>query len=217
MTGGILVTDFDGTLTRYDFYQLVRARLLPPEVPNFWADYCAGRISHFEALRNYFAAIRATEADVLAVVNAMELEPELALRLAELRAANWDVIVASAGCDWYIRRLLAQAGVEVELHANPGRFVPGRGLVMELPSGSPYFSPEFGIDKAAIVRTALATGRRVAFAGDGYPDVIAARLVPAELRFARAALAEALRAEGAAFQPFERWADVARALVKRAG
>jgi 2-hydroxy-3-keto-5-methylthiopentenyl-1-phosphate phosphatase len=215
--GGLLVTDFDGTMTRHDFYQLAVARLLPPDVPNHWADYRAGRLTHFEALRRYFAAIRAPEADVLAVANAMDLEPGLPALLADLRAADWDVVVASAGCDWYIRRLFAAAGVEVELHANPGQFVPGRGLLMDLPVGSPYHSAEFGIDKSAVVRAALAAGRRVAFAGDGYPDAAAARLVPPELRFARAALAEALADEGLPFRPFDRWADVVRALLATVG
>jgi 2-hydroxy-3-keto-5-methylthiopentenyl-1-phosphate phosphatase len=210
---GVLVSDFDGTLTRHDFYQLAVARLLPPDVPDYWAEYRAGRITHFEALRNYFAAIRAPEADVLAVVEAMGLQPALPTLLADLRAHGWEVIVVSAGCDWYIRRLLAAAGVEVELHANPGRFVPGRGLLMEPPTGSPFISPEMGIDKAAVVRTALASGRRVAFAGDGYPDAAAARLLPPELRFARAALAEALAAEGVPFRPFARWADVVDSLL----
>jgi 2-hydroxy-3-keto-5-methylthiopentenyl-1-phosphate phosphatase len=211
---GLLVSDFDGTMTRHDFYQLTVGRLLPPDVPNYWADYRAGRVTHFEALRRYFAAIRAPEADVLAVAQAMELEPDLPALLADLRAAGWEVVVASAGCDWYIHRLLAAAGVEVELHANPGRFVRGRGLLMELPAGSPYYSAEFGVDKSAVVRAALAAGRRVAFAGDGYPDAAAARLVPPELRFARAALAEALADEGLPFRPFDRWADVARTLAR---
>ena len=53
----ILVSDFDGTMTRRDFYQLAVERLLPPDVPNYWAEYRAGRMTHFEALQAYFAAI----------------------------------------------------------------------------------------------------------------------------------------------------------------
>jgi 2-hydroxy-3-keto-5-methylthiopentenyl-1-phosphate phosphatase len=102
--------------------------------------------------------------------------------------------------------------VALEVHANPGR-VEGGALRMELPAGSPYFSPTHGVDKAAVVRAAAAAGRRVAFAGDGFSDAPAARLVPPGLRFARANLALALRAEGLAFRPFERWSEVAAALV----
>ena len=92
--------------------------------------------------------------------------------------------MTSAGCDWYIRRLLAQAGVELEVHANPGRFVPGLGLQMEMPVGSPFLSPTLGVDKARVVRHHLEQGRTVAFAGDGFPDEEAALFVPGSLRFA---------------------------------
>jgi 2-hydroxy-3-keto-5-methylthiopentenyl-1-phosphate phosphatase len=208
-----LVTDFDGTLTRHDFFRLALERLVPPGVPDYWQQYRAGRLTHFEAMRGYYAAIRAGEAETLCVVEAMELEPELALWLKRLEQSGWKVVVASAGCAWYIHRLLQRQGVQVEVHANPGRFEEGRGLLLELPVGSPFFSPSHGIDKAAVVRSAQLAGRRVAFAGDGYPDAPAARLVVPELRFATSSLAVALEQEGLPFRRFDRWTEVARALV----
>jgi 2-hydroxy-3-keto-5-methylthiopentenyl-1-phosphate phosphatase len=124
------------------------------------------------------------------------------------------VVVASAGCAWYIHRLLAAAGAKVEVHANPGRFEPGRGLVMEMPAGSPYRSPALGVDKARVVRRHLDEGRAVAFAGDGFPDAESARLVPGDLRFARSDLADVLRREGLPFRPFETWSDIAGVLAR---
>jgi 2-hydroxy-3-keto-5-methylthiopentenyl-1-phosphate phosphatase len=56
--GGVLVSDFDGTMTRHDFYKLAIESLLSPDTPDYWAEYRAGTITHFEALRQYFAAIR---------------------------------------------------------------------------------------------------------------------------------------------------------------
>jgi 2-hydroxy-3-keto-5-methylthiopentenyl-1-phosphate phosphatase len=212
----VLVSDFDGTMTRNDFYKLAIETLIPADTPDYWAEYRAGRITHFEALRRYFAAIRQTEQEVLAVVERMELDPELPAAAAALRRAGWNVIVTSAGCDWYIRRLLQGAGVEVEVHSNPGRFVAGKGLLMEMPKDSPYLSQSLGVDKAALVRHQIAGGRTVAFAGDGFPDAEAARLVPPHLRFARADLADVLRGEGLPFRPFGTWSDIARSLVEGA-
>ncbi len=189
---GTLVSDFDGTLTRLDFFRLALERLTPPGVPDYWQDYRDGRLTHFEAMRSYYASIRATEAETLGVVEALELQPDLAAWVERLDGAGWKVVVASAGCEWYIRRLLERSGVELEVHANPGRFVEGRGLLMDLPANSPYFSPSHGIDKLAVVRAAQRSGRRVAFAGDGYPDLAAARLVSPDLRFAKASLVLAL-------------------------
>jgi 2,3-diketo-5-methylthio-1-phosphopentane phosphatase len=209
----ILVSDFDGTMTRQDFYKLAIGSLLPPDVPDYWDEYRAGTITHFEALRRYFAAIRASEDDVLAIVRRMELDIDLPAALHSLRDNGWDVVVASAGCDWYIRRLLDEAGVSLELHANPGTFVRGEGLSMKMPHGSPFFSPALGVDKTGIVRHYLTAGSAVAFAGDGFPDAEPARLVPGELRFARGDLAELLDREGIPFRPFDRWSEISHALA----
>lgn len=209
----ILVSDFDGTLTRHDFYQLVMDHRMPPGVPNFWQHYVDGQITHFDALKQTFEAAEPGEAGLNDVVHQMELDPDLAPELRLLRTADWEVVVVSAGCLWYIERLLGNAGVSLQVHANPGRIDSGR-LVMDWPTGSPYFSPETGIDKVAVVRAAQEGGRTVAFAGDGPPDLEPALLVPPELRFARRgrALAEALASRGEPFHPFDRWSEVARAL-----
>lgn len=211
----LLVTDFDGTLTRDDFYQLAIKELLPDDLPDYWGEYRAGRLTHFEGLRNYFSHIRKSEAEVLDVVHRMGLEPDLAACLRDLDSAGWDVVVTSAGCAWYIDLLLAEAGVEIPVYSNPGRFVEGRGLVMEPPPPGPFFSHQLGVDKAGVVRHALEEGRRVAFAGDGFPDQEAALLVSEDLRFARGDLAAVLAESGQGFVPYARWSDVARDLCGR--
>ncbi len=213
----LLVTDFDGTMTRHDFYKLAAESLLPPDMPDYWAEYRAGRITHFEALQAIFASIRADKETVMAVVDRMELEPDLRLVLDRLKRSGWEVVVTSAGCDWYIQILLAQAGVDLPVWANPGRYEEGRGLLMELPKSSPFFSPSLGIDKTAVVRQAIAQGRRVAFAGDGFPDIEPARLVSAGLRFACGDLAQVLTREGLAFHRFVRWSQIADVLCALPG
>jgi len=212
---GILVSDFDGTMTRHDFYKLAIESLLPPDTPDYWVEYRAGTITHFEALRRYFASIRASEADVLAVVERMELDLKLPAAVSALRAAGWGVVVTSAGCDWYIRKLLTAVGVDIEVHSNPGRFETGKGLLMEMPTGSPYLSQTLGVDKKAVVQRLIADGQTVAFAGDGFPDADAARLVPGDLRFARGDLADVLARENLPFHPFGAWSDIAGVLLKR--
>jgi 2-hydroxy-3-keto-5-methylthiopentenyl-1-phosphate phosphatase len=209
----ILVTDFDGTMTQQDFYELVLQHLLEDDVPDFWTQYRTGKITHFEALQGYFANIRVDEPTLLALVARMELDPDLRTATSLLRASHWKVIVASAGCRWYIDRLLAEAEVEIEVHANPGEFRSGEGLQMTLPESSPFFSSTIGIDKAGIVQHHLDRGAVVAFAGDGFPDADAARLVAGELRFARGALATVLDREGLPYHSFKTWSDIARKLT----
>ena len=210
----VLVSDFDGTMTQHDFYKLAIELLLPRETPDYWVEYRAGTITHFEALRRYFAAIRATNEEVLAVLRKMNLDSGLSMAVEDLRQAGWQIVVASAGCEWYIHRLLDEAGVSVEVHSNPGHLQPGQGLQMEMPQGSPFLSATLGINKTAIVERFLADGAIVAFAGDGFPDADPARLVPENLRFARGDLASLFEAEGLAFRRFNVWSDIARVLLQ---
>jgi len=210
----ILVSDFDGTMTRHDFFDLARRDLPSAADHDFWQDYVDGKITHFEALAGIFAAIRTDGPTIDALIGRMELDPGLAGAVARLRAAGWEIVVASAGCRWYIRRLLDKAGVELEVHANPGVFSPETGLVLSLPAGSPYFKRETGIDKSAIVRAALTRDPRAVFAGDGRPDLAPSSLVAPGNRFARGWLARHLRQNREEFHPFETWSQIADALLE---
>ncbi|AMV32454.1 2-hydroxy-3-keto-5-methylthiopentenyl-1-phosphate phosphatase [Pirellula sp. SH-Sr6A] len=211
----VLVSDFDGTMTQFDFYKLVIKSLLPPDTPDYWAEYRAGKITHFEALRRYFASIQASEDEVIAVVREMKLDDGLPAAVQFLRKAGWDIVVTSAGCSWYINRLLNDFGVSVEVLSNPGRFQNGEGLIMEMPRNSPFFSPELGINKTGVVEHFLTEGRTVAFAGDGFPDAEPARIVPEDLRFARGDLANVLQREGLHYHRFEAWSEIAKTLLNR--
>lgn len=215
----ILITDFDGTLCQNEFYQLVSERILPADTPNYWSQFVRGELSHLAVLQAYFSAIRAEEEAVLALLKEMKLEPrfeELGKKLVE---QGWSIIVASAGCDWYIRKLLEPLEVPLTLHTNHGRWRGGKhGLEMTPPLESPFYSAEYGIDKAAIVADALQTadGGRVVFAGDGLTDVAGMLLLPSSFRFARRDCAGELQRRGESFQPFDRWAEVALSLLENA-
>ena len=205
----ILVSDFDGTLTRNDFFDLVRKRWPFPKEDDPWEKYVAGKITHFESLAEIFRSIRTSERSLLEMADSMQLETSLAKSVQALQNCGWELVIASAGCDWYIEYLLQKAGVSIALHANPGIFDPESGLQMSLPKQSPFFISTTGIDKSAIVRDALNRSNRVAFAGDGRPDLKPALLVRPELRFATGWLAEALRERGEGYHPFERWSQIA--------
>ena len=208
----VLVTDFDGTMTERDYYKLVRERLMPRDAPDYWGMYQSGELTHFEALREIFGYPRTNDEALRELAREAGLDPGAAEGVAALRASGWEVIVASAGCRWYIDVLLGGAGIDVEVVANPGHVEDGQ-LRMEFPTASPFPSEEMGVDKAALVRSLRDEGRTVAYAGDSRADVKPALVVPGELRFARDELAGELRTRSEAFRPFERWSEVARALA----
>ena len=208
-----MVSDFDGTMTRYDFFDMARRHLRTAADHDYWKDYLDGKLSHFEAMASIFGAIRT---DIQGMENAlarMELDLTLHDSVTRLEAAGWKIIVASAGSEWYIDRLLNKAGLDLEVHANPGTFSPENGLELTLPTDSPYFDPEKGIDKEAIVRRALSQDPQAAFAGDGRPDIEAAMIVSGDCLFARGILADYLTEKGRPFHYFNNWKQIADTLL----
>jgi 2-hydroxy-3-keto-5-methylthiopentenyl-1-phosphate phosphatase len=142
-------------------------------------------------------------------------EPDTGLSAAvrRLEQHGWGIVIVSAGCDWYIHRLLWERQINLPVIANPGRLTVGRGLELIRPMDSPYYDQDTGIDKAAVVRTAKPLYQRLAFAGNGRADLAAALLVPPEFRFAKAWLAEQLTALGEPYHPFHTWSEIANRLV----
>lgn len=208
----ILVTDFDGTITENDVYSLVMDHHMPAGAPDIWGAYVRGEINHFEAMKRIMSFAPSDAGGLDRLLAATRPDPGLRDAVERLDRAGWDVVVVSAGSSWYIERIFEQAGVHLPVYSNPGHIEPGRGIVLELPTGSPFFSPETGIDKVAVVRDALARAGRVAFAGDGPPDLNPSLLVEDELRFARGWLAGELKRLGRAWRPFRRWSEIATAL-----
>lgn len=209
----VLISDFDGTITDNEFYALITGRYMPRDVPDFFGGYQQGRNTHFEALKSVFAYAPEKEEELARLLEDTKPDPQLAAAVACLKTNGWDVVVTSAGCAWYIERILATAGVDVAVHASPGHIEKGQGLVMELPYDSPFYSPQNGIDKEALVRSMIERGERVAFAGDGPLDFAPAMLVEPGCRFARRWLACNLRRKGIPFHEFQRWSEIAGVLT----
>jgi 2-hydroxy-3-keto-5-methylthiopentenyl-1-phosphate phosphatase len=208
-----LVTDFDGTVSRRDFFELAVERFVSDAAPHYWDEYVAGRITHFEAMRGIYSHIRCDEATLAQTAQDMEVDARLGPAVDQLRRNGWDVIVVSAGCDWYIARHLRNAGVELTVHTNPSAFRPQGGLHMELPADSPFLSLTHGVDKQAVVRDAQGRYERVAFAGNGQPDLEASLLAQPQWRFARGWLARELERRGEPFQRFRWWSEIADVLA----
>lgn len=216
----VLVTDFDGTITQHDFYKLAVERLLTPGSMRHWDEFRAGKISHFRALQLIFGEIKAPESKVLQVVKDMQIDPAFEEALVGFNQAGWHVAIASAGCAWYIEILLRSAGVapgaDIEVNASPGYYGEGGPLYFQEPLGSPFYSPETGIDKVAVVRFYQQQGCNVAYAGDSITDLKASLMVPPAVRFARAGslLDEELSKAKEAFHKFDHWSEIARKLLE---
>lgn len=215
LQSNVLVTDFDGTMTAVDFFDVILEVVPTDTMPDYWGECVAGRLTHVEALHGIF---QHAPRDLLVLEKLLpktQLDSRTSESVRQLRQRGWDVVVVSAGSQWYIERILAPIAKDVRIIANPGNYTPETGLSMTWPPRDvPWYSQHFGIDKAAIIRELQSRGtKRLAFAGDGRPDVAAARIVTANNLFARSWLADVLTDEGLGFRRFEKWSDITDALL----
>ena len=163
--------------------------------------------------RPYLSGSSAPQAQMEVLLKRVELDLGIKKASNRLVASGWRLVIASAGCAWYINKVLAPLNIEAEIHANPGHFTEQQGLIMERPYDSPYFSGETGIDKTSLVHEVLGQGM-VAFAGDGPPDLGPALLVPPSMRFAKGILAEELKKRGEGFIRFQSWSEMVDRLLE---
>ncbi len=209
----ILITDFDGTLASRDFFDLIIERHDPPGAREGWQGFLSGELTLSEGLGAVFSAWRTDEAGAEALVEALAPAPGTAEAVRRLQAAGWEIAIASAGCGWYIERLLAQLNLTLKVHASPGVFAPETGLLMSPDPTDPYFHPKSGIDKPVVVRDALQRDPIVAYAGDSTTDRAGAMMVAPERRFVTGWLQRQMATEGVPHVAFEAWPEIAEHLL----
>lgn len=206
----VLVTDFDGTMTAVDFFDVVLAHVPTDTMPDYWGQCVAGELTHVAALNGIFQHAPRDRATLAGWLPETQLDPATSAAIATLKSHGWSVLVVSAGSVWYIEKILSAVIEEIDIIANPGGYEEETGLWMGWPpSELPWHHAHFGVDKAEILRWLIVAGKSVAFAGDGRPDLTAARVPGVRSIFAKSWLADQLEAEHIPFTPFQHWSEIA--------
>ena len=203
------VTDFDGTISDDDFFEYVKNALFDDSALQPWRHYIAGKLSHFDALKQIYGAIRLSEGEIKKLIKKIKMDEWVIPTFKLCHNAQIPIYIASAGCDYYINLLI---GSEIEkfkinLITNPSTFSQSSGLIMEKPAkDSPFYDENIGISKKEVVKTLQERGERVIFAGDGPPDIEPARI--ADLVFAKKILLEKCKKEGIKTETFNDFKDI---------
>ena len=200
--------DFDGTIAPYD----IGAEFMQTFSPGVEAERAAlmaawtdGSMGSRELSEAECRMVRVSEDVALAFADRFDIDPHFApfARAAVERGDR--VRVVSDGFDFYIRRLMARAGLESiprssnRLHFDDGKVTP------EFPNAGRGCG-RCGNCKGAEVERDREEGFRVVMVGDGFSDRCGARV--ADLVVARGALAAWCAHEGIAAHPFRNFADV---------
>ena len=195
-----LVVDWDGTVTEVDGLHLVLLEFGDERLYDAAESKLGRELTLNEVIALEFESVRAPLDEV---VDWMRSNVRIRAGFAELAQAH-DPLIVSSGFHELIEPILEREGLELELVANEVDARPDgwrarfRGSDSCEVCGQPCKRADVG---------ALAG---FVYVGDGYSDRCVA--LAAARVFARDGLARYLEARGVAFEPFDDFHDVARAL-----
>jgi 2-hydroxy-3-keto-5-methylthiopentenyl-1-phosphate phosphatase len=195
-----LVVDWDGTVTERDILERVVLEFGDPKVYARTEAELGRTLTHDDVLAIEVGTVRAP---LHRVVDFVVREARLRPGFREL-AKRRRPLVVSAGFRELIEPVLTREGIEVDLRANRVDARPDGWRVRFRETARCESCGE------ACKRLALPAGE-VVFVGDGYSDRCAA--LAADRVFATDSLARYLDSVDAAYEPFEDFHDVARALA----
>ncbi len=171
----VFISDFDGTITKKDFYWLMIEKYIGQKGKDLYEDWQMRMVSDISFLNMIFNNIDQEEAQILMDIDSIPID-ETSLELIDwvLSTGN-EFKIISAGCSYYIVQILKKYGLEgkVELLANPG-YYKDKNIFMTPDTKSPYYHPTYGIDKGKVIRYFRSRGILTFFAGDSRPDYDAA-------------------------------------------
>jgi len=189
----ILFLDFDGTISRRDAVDAILEAYAESKWLKYEQEWRAGRMGSRDCLYAQMALVRATQEQLDALLDEIEVDEGFALLLGMCAARHIPVHIISDGFDYCIHRILARAGSD-KAHLMQGVRVCASHLVPE----RHYWRTEFpffhqtcahgcATCKPAVMRLLNPLNAPAIFVGDGLSDRYAVE--SADLVFAKDKLA----------------------------
>jgi len=203
--------DFDGTISIEDATDAILRRFADPEWKLIEEDWKKGAIGSAECMQRQVALIRASQDQLDAALDTIEIDPSFARFARFCRAQGIPLAIVSDGVDYFIRRILARYG----LASLPT--IANRLSISQLNGASRYHlharseantcASAAGVCKCRLIS---ATGGTRIYIGDGRSDLCVAD--KAEILFAKGILAQLCLQRGLRFTPYRQFTEIERAL-----
>lgn len=170
-----ILCDFDGTICLPDATDALLERLAAPEWRTLERQWREGLLGSRECMSRQVALIDASDADVDAVLEGIEMDPAFPAFVAQARALGIELAIVSDGLDRAIHSILRRHGLDdLPLVANRFERATARGWRFESPHADAACRAESGTCKCAWAARAQDAGERILVIGDGQSDVCVA-------------------------------------------
>lgn len=206
----VFISDFDGTLTHKDFYQMIIDDYLGEEGEALYKAWRRKEYKDRDFLHKIYSSMNRSEEEILEDIIRIEWDDSAECVIEAIKKTGGDFVILSAGTSYYIERLLQQKGISgIKIYSNPGEYKE-KGIHLVIDEKNPYFSDVYGIDKGKVVAELKEKYPYVYYAGDSAPDIPPCKL--ANTCFAKDKLQEMLKEEGVDFIPMNSYKDIEAAL-----
>ncbi|MCL2144268.1 MAG: MtnX-like HAD-IB family phosphatase [Endomicrobia bacterium] len=209
------ISDFDGTITKEDFFNMAVNGLLAPNDLKPWHDYLGKKITHYQALDGIFSKIRISQSALDDFIKTIEIDPYFTQTLELCKSLQIPVYICSAGMDYYILKRIPDEikKYKITLLSNKGEYSPETGFKLTPPPNDyMFYNENTGISKEALVEYLKKQGFFTIYAGDGIPDLEPAKI--ADAVFAKSVLLELCRKQNIKTLKFDDFRDIIK-YIKR--
>jgi len=206
----VIVSDFDGTITKEDSNALLAEVCGNAENAQIEVDFLSGLMSNREAFKRHFEVMHITLREYKDFIKTnIKMDPEFDAFLEQVQRRGIPFFIVSAGFRQAVECVLGKKRKrDVEVYANDLQ-------------GEPYVTPKFATKKPSCdkpvgpcgncKRDCLTTirqksGKKILYIGDGITDRCA--IGEADILLAKDILAEYCDVRGVPYTPYKNFADV---------
>ena len=210
--GFVFISDFDGTLSTKDFYQMMMDKYLGEEGVRLFKAWRAGEYLDKDFLGIIYSSINRSEEEIMEDILEITFEEGALEFIRKVKNLGGEFVILSAGTSYYIERILKEYHIEdITLFSNPGIY-RDRGIHLQIDKESRFYSERYGIDKAKVVEEYKEKYNLVFYAGDSQPDIAPSKV--ADIAFAKPELVQMLEKENIPCIPISSFIDIEAYLVK---
>ena len=200
------ISDFDGTLTKKDFYKILSDTYYKEELSPIFKSWKNGEMKDREYLSYVFNNVHRSEVELNEDILNIAFDPCAKAFIEQVKAAGGDFIVISAGTNYYIDKVLEKNNIDgVDVYSNKSVF-KDNGIHFDLDEHSEFYSDLYGIDKLIVIEKLKSNYRKIFYAGDSTPDLNPALV--SDVVFAKGKLVDLLKKEKKEFIEFESFSEV---------
>ena len=172
----LVISDFDGTISEEDFYKKIMYKYQNEKVDTTFKDFKQGKLKDIDFLNDIFMNMDLDEEEIGKEIQELKIDTDLKALIECVKEMGGDFIVLSAGCEYYIKKILEGYGLEaIPVYSNKGIYKE-KGLHITPDLESEFYSERYGIDKEKVVCHFKEQYEYIIYIGDSAPDFKASQI-----------------------------------------